>query len=108
MNGKSIADEVLDTQNLLTTARAIEAEVPGLANYLDPLEQTLKDTQEFNSRLQTRKGVKQDDTKGRRALLAQSRKLVSRVRAALKAHFGLDSERLVEFGARPILSLIHI
>ncbi|MFL6197163.1 MAG: hypothetical protein ACJ75H_23455, partial [Thermoanaerobaculia bacterium] len=25
-----------------------------------------------------------------------------RLRAALKAHFGIDSERLVEFGARPV------
>ena len=102
MDGKSIADEVLDTQNLVTTAKALVAEVPGLEVHLVPLEQVLKDTQDLNSRLQTRKGVKQDESKERKALLFQSRKLASRARAALKAHFGLDSERLVEFGIRPI------
>jgi hypothetical protein len=102
MNGKSIADEVLDMQNLATTAKAVVAEVPGIDVHLTPLEQVLTATQDLNARLQTTKGGKQDDTKARRALLLQGRKLASRVRAALKAHFGLDSERLVEFGARPI------
>src|ERR1700730_9648903 len=102
MNGKSIADEGLDTQNLVTTAKAIVAEVPGLDVHLVPLEQVLKDTQDLNSRLQTRKGVKQDESNEQKARLCQSRKLPSRARAALKAHFGLDSERLVEFGVRPI------
>lgn len=102
MTVSSIADEVLDTQNLVTTAKAIVAEVPGLDVHLVPLEQILKDTQDLNSRLQTRKGVKQDEVQVRKALLVQKRKLSSRVRSALKAHFGLDSERLVEFGIRPV------
>src|SRR4051794_35562565 len=102
MPTNSIADETLDMKNLVTTAKAVLAEVPGLDVHLIPLEQVVTDTEDLNARLQTRKGVKQTEAKTRRALLNQGRKLASRARATLKAHFGLDSERLVEFGARPI------
>jgi signal transduction protein with GAF and PtsI domain len=102
MSDKTIAGEILDIQNLVTTGKAVIAEVPGIDVHLVPLEQVLNNTKDLSARLQTRKGVKQDESKERRALLQQGHKLAGRVRAALKAHFGLDSERLVEFGARPI------
>ena len=102
MPKNSIADQILETQNLITTARASAAEVPGIGLYIAPLEQVLEEVVAMSAQLETRKGMKQEDAQERRALLTKRRKLASRLRAALKAHYGLDNERLVEFGSRPI------
>ena len=98
----SIGNQTLDLQNLVVNAKASAADVPGLDVHIASLEQVVADTKDLNARLEMRKGIKQDETKERKALLAQGRKLAARVRAALKAHFGIDSERLVQFGARPV------
>ncbi len=98
----SIGNQTLSLQNLVANAKASVADVPGIDVHIPPLEQVLADTKDLSARLEMRKAIKQDETKERKALLAQGRKLAARVRAALKAHFGIDSERLVEFGARPI------
>ena len=102
MPKSSIAGQMIDHENLVITARASAAEVPGIATYITPLEQVLVDLRELNPRLETRKGIKQQEVQERKALLKKAKELASRIRAALKAHFGLDNERLVEFGARPI------
>lgn len=102
MSKNSIAGQMVDHENLVVTAKASAAEVPGIATYITPLEQVLADLKELNPRLETRKGVKQQEVQERKALLLKAKELASRIRAALKAHFGLNNERLVEFGARPI------
>lgn len=102
MPKSTIAGQMVDHENLVVTARASAAEVPGILTYITPLEEVLEDLKELNPRLETRKGVKQQEIQERKALLKKAKDLASRVRAALKAHFGLDNERLVEFGALPI------
>jgi hypothetical protein len=102
MPKSTIAGQMVDHENLVVTAKASAAEVPGIATYIAPLEQVLADLKELNPRLETRKGVKQQEIQERKALLKKAKDLASRIRAALKAHFGLDNERLVEFGARPV------
>lgn len=102
MSKSSIADQMVDHENLIVTAKASAAEVPGIATYIAPLEEVLADLKDLNPRLETRKGVKQQEVQERKVLLKKARDLASRIRAALKAHFGLDNERLVEFGALPI------
>ena len=98
----SIGNQTLDLQNLVVNAKANAADVPGLDVHLAPLEQVVADVKDLNARLEMRKGIKQDETQERKALLVKGRKLAARVRAALKAHFGIDSERLVQYGARPV------
>jgi len=102
MPKSTISGQMVDHENLVVTAKASAAEVPGIATYLAPLEQVLADLKELNPRLETRKGVKQQEIQERQALLKKAKDLASRIRAALKAHFGLANERLVEFGARPV------
>jgi hypothetical protein len=102
MPKSSIADQMVDHENLVITARASAADVPGITTYITPLEQVLTDLKDLNPRLETRKGIKQQEIQERKALLKKAKDLASRIRAALKAHFGLDNERLVEFGARPV------
>ncbi|MEA2599748.1 MAG: hypothetical protein QOF89_740 [Acidobacteriota bacterium] len=102
MSKNSIADQMVNHENLIVTAKASAAEVPGITAYIAPLEEVLVDLKDLNPRLETRKGVKQQEIQERKALLKKAKDLASRIRAALKAHFGLDNERLVEFGARPV------
>lgn len=102
MPKSSIADQMVDHENLVVTAKASATEVPGIATYIAPLEEVLADLKGLNPRLETRKGVKQQEIQERKALLKKAKDQAARIRAALKAHFGLDNERLVEFGARPV------
>jgi hypothetical protein len=102
MSKNSIAGQMVDHENLIVTAKASAAEVPGIGTHITPLEQVVAELKELNPRLETRKGIKQQEVQERKALLLKARELASRLRAALKAHFGLNNERLVEFGARPI------
>src|SRR3954452_12558372 len=95
----SIADQMVDHENLVVTARASATAVPGIDVYLTPLEQGVADLKALNPRVEPRKGVKQQEIQERKALLLKGKELASRLRAALKAHFGLNNERLVEFGA---------
>lgn len=98
----SIADLIVAWENVLTNVKANASEVPNLDVYTAPLEEILASAKDLNARLDNRIAVKQEESKERRVLMLQGKKQVSRVRAALKAHFGVDSERLIEFGARPI------
>jgi hypothetical protein len=100
MPKSTIAGQMVDHENLVVTAKA--SEVPGITTYVAPLEEVLAELKEMNPRLETRKGIKQQEIQERKVLLKKAKVLASRIRAALKAHFGLDNERLVEFGARPI------
>lgn len=100
----SIADLMVDWETLLATVRASAANLPGLEAFISPLEKLLADAKELSVRVETSKGLKQQESQQRRALLEEGKNLTSRIRAALKAHFGLQNERLVEFGVRPIRS----
>jgi hypothetical protein len=102
MSKQSIAYLVVAWETLVTNVRAHGADVPGVDVYTPPMEEILAHAKDLSARLEMRKGIKQQESKERRILMQQGRKQAARLRAALKAHFGVDSERLIEFGARPI------
>src|SRR3954468_23246154 len=102
MSKSSIADSIVAWENVLANAKASAAEVPGITDYTAPLEQILAEAKDLTARLEMRKGVKQDETQARQTLMQKGAVQVSRIRSALKAHFGPNSERLIEFGPRPV------
>jgi hypothetical protein len=102
MSKSSIANAIIAWENALVTAKASAAEVPGIEMYTAPLEQILADAKGLTASLETRKGVKQQETQERKALMQKGNVQVSRIRSALKAFFGPNNERLVEFGVRPL------
>lgn len=107
MPRNSIADLILDWETLLAKIRASAAGLPGLEAFIAPLEKLLADAKELTARLETSRGIKQQESQQRRELLREGINLTSRIRSALKAHYGLQNERLVEFGIRPIRSRIR-
>jgi hypothetical protein len=102
MPKSSIADAIVGWEKAVANARASAMDVPGMEGYLAPLEKILTDAKDLTARLDMRQGVKQQETKDRRELIQAGKLQVSRIRAAVKAFFGPNSERVIEFGARPL------
>ena len=102
MARSSIANSIAAWEKAVSNARANGMDVPGMDAYLTPLEKILADAKDLSARLDMRQGVKQQETKDRRALIQAGNVQVSRIRSAIKAFFGPNSERVIEFGARPV------
>lgn len=102
MPRSSIADAIVGWEKAVSNARANAMDIPGMDAYLAPLEKILADAKDLSARLDMRKGVKQQEVRDRRALVQAGNAQVSRIRLAIKAFFGPNSERVIEFGARPL------
>jgi hypothetical protein len=102
----SLADYLEGWGKLITNVIVNEAELPAHLQelYAGPLSQVLEAARQLNARLQSRVGVKQQETVERRELMRTGRLLASKLRAALRAHHGFSSERLLEYDIRPIRS----
>lgn len=106
MPKSSLADIIIDWEKLLTNLQLRKADLPGLQALTDTLmpdlEQVLAEVRAMGARLDAKAALKQQETKDRRALLKRGGRIVSRLRSALKAQYGVDSELLVEFGSKPL------
>jgi hypothetical protein len=102
MPKSSIAGAIVGWEKAVANARANAMDVPGMEGYLAPLESILAEAKDLTARLDMRQGVKQQETKDRRDLIQAGKVQVSRIRSAVKAFFGPNSERVIEFGARPV------
>lgn len=102
MPKSSIADSIVSWENAMANAKANAMDVPGMEGYLAPLEQIATQTKDLTARLDMRAAVKQQEVRDRRALIQAGNFQVSRIRSAIKAFYGRNSERLIEFGARPV------
>src|ERR1700712_3109892 len=102
MPNTSMADFMTDWDKLLKRVTANSAELPDLSVYSAPLAQILEAAKEGIAELNGHRGVKQEATKTLKEVLAQGSLAATKLRAAVKAHYGRDSERLVEYNMRPI------
>ena len=102
MSKTSIAQAIVAWEKALTNAKTEATEVPGIEGYTAPLEQILAEAKALTARLDIRKGVKQQETLDRNNLLKKGNVQVSRIRSAIRAFFGPNSERLIDYGARPV------
>jgi hypothetical protein len=102
MPKNSIADAILAWETALTNAKANATEVPGIDGYTAPLEQTLEQAKALSAGLASRNALKQQDSKDRKTLIQEGNVQVSRLRLVLKAFYGPHSERIIEYGGRPI------
>jgi len=102
MPRSSIGDAISGWEKAVANARANAMDVPGMEGYLAPLEKILADAKDVSARLDMRLGVKQQEVRDRRALIQEGNFQVSRIRSAIKAFYGRNSERVIEFGGRPV------
>jgi len=100
----SIAEQLTNWDKLITNVDANHVELPDLAAYRGPLDQVHEEAKALNARIQSLRGVKQQERVELRELMRSGRFLASKLRAALKAVYGYQNERLLEYGIRPIRS----
>ncbi len=102
-NKGSYADFTDHCEKLITNATANAAELPDLSVHLVALGSVLEEVKARGARARTRRGVKQQETKELQELLRrEGRPLVSKLHAALKAHYGYTNPRLLEYGIKPL------
>jgi hypothetical protein len=101
-NNNAQADFVTDWEATLTNCRNRAAELPDLSTYIGPLETLLAEAKMLTARKKSLRGVKQQETLDLQEVMIKGREAALRLRAALKAHYGSKSERLIEFGMRPL------
>jgi hypothetical protein len=102
MSKSSIAQSLVAWENALVNVKANAPDLPDLAVYTAELEKVLTGAKDLTAQLDGQKGKKQQLSKDRQVLMKEGAVSVARLRAALKAHYGFDSERLIDYGARPV------
>jgi len=76
--------------------------LPDLSGLLEPLQELLEEGRELEANKAAARAQLSQGAKRSRALVAEGRAAASRLRSALKAHFGGHNETLVEFGIAPL------
>jgi hypothetical protein len=98
----SLADFVTDWEKLLKNVTDTAAELPNIDVYKTPLDQMLAEAKDGLALAAARIGVKQQETQDRQTLMKEGKEAASKLRSAIKAHFGPKSERLLQYGIKPI------
>jgi hypothetical protein len=76
--------------------------LPDLSGLLEPLQELLEEGRDLEANKAAARAQLSQGAKRSRALVAEGRAAASRLRSALKAHFGGHNETLVEFGVAPL------
>jgi hypothetical protein len=101
-NKSAIADFEVDWSRLMANVVRNAAELPPhITLYSAPMEETLAALREIGASKQDRKAVKQQETKESQDLLKKGRNLAEKLRSAIIAHHGRESEELVAYGINP-------
>jgi hypothetical protein len=98
MSKSSIAQSLVAWENALVNVKANAPDLPDLAVYTAELEKVLTGAKDLTAQLDGQKGKKQQLSKDRQVLMKEGAVSVAR----LRAHYGFDSERLIDYGARPV------
>jgi ribosome biogenesis GTPase A len=101
MPNSSHASVVKDFEELLMNV-ANAQDLPDLSVYRAPLEKLVEELKTRGALRKVRIGIKQQETQEFKELMAQSKEAASRLRSALRAHFGPKNERLLMFGIPPV------
>jgi hypothetical protein len=76
--------------------------LPDLSGLLEPLQELLEEGRDLEANKAAARAQLSQGAKRSRALVVEGRAAASRLRSALKAHFGGHNETLVEFGVAPL------
>jgi hypothetical protein len=91
-----------DWDRLIKGVRNKSETLPDYSGLLEPLEKLLEEGRSLEvAKAGARAQLSQASKRGR-ILVVEGRAAASRLRAALKAHFGGHNENLVEFGVAPL------
>lgn len=97
----SFADFMADWDLLIKGVRN-KPDLPDYTGLLEPLEEILEESRDMEAGKASARSLLSLGAKRSRSLIAEGRAAASRLRSALKAHYGGHNETLVEFGIAPI------
>ena len=90
-----------ELQHFLTMLEQNAADLPFLEVPKASLAAQLAQAQDINKQQDILTASKQDASKQYRLVLVEGQRLANAMRAMVKAHYGIRSEKLVEFGIQP-------
>jgi hypothetical protein len=102
MPKNSQADILTDWETLLKRVASNAGDLPNIEIYSAPLAQLLDTAKNGLALSKAHKATKQEGTQDFKSLVRAGKDAATKLRAAVKAHFGPRSERLVEFGIQPL------
>lgn len=98
----SFADFMADWDTLIKGVRNNQTILPDLEGLVNPLEALLNEAKDLSTGKAAARSQLSQGAKRTRVLIPEGRAAASRLRSALKAHFGGHNEKLVEFGIAPL------
>ncbi|MEA2561863.1 MAG: hypothetical protein QOH06_3367 [Acidobacteriota bacterium] len=98
----SFADFLADWDLLLKGVANKNGSLPDLSGLTMPLEEILEEGRDQEADKAAARAQLSQGSKRTRALVTDGRAAASRLRSALKAHYGGHNEVLVEFGIAPL------
>jgi hypothetical protein len=90
-----------ELQQLITALTANEVELTDLMPSRLRLQALVSQAQDADAQQAAHAASKQEASKNLRASLTEAKRLATVVRLALKAHYGIRSEKLAEFDVQP-------
>lgn len=98
----SFPDFMADWDRLLKSVRNNLVILPDFSGLLGPLDVLLEEARELEVSKAAARAQLSKAAKRTRALIPEGRAAASRLRSALKVHFGGHNEALVQFGITPL------
>lgn len=99
---KSFADFLTDWERLILAVDNNGSQLPNVDPQLVPLQQILEEAKVLGARQDAARAQFAADAKRRRQIQFEGRAAATRLRAAIKAHYGGHNEKLSEFGMRAL------
>lgn len=101
-NNSSFADFIHDWEQLLAALDSNAGELPDVSAHRQPLEQVLVNAKAISARQDAHRAGLGQATRELEAVMADGRDSANRLRNFLKSHYGVRSDKLTEYGVRPV------
>lgn len=102
MDVSSFPDFMADWSLLISAVENNSKTLPDLSGLLSPLKGFLAEARELDAVKAAARSQLSQGAKRTRTLVPEGREAATRLRDAIKVHFGSRNEKLVEFGIAPL------
>jgi hypothetical protein len=101
-NNSSFADFIHDWEQLLAALDSNGGDLPDVSVHRQPLEKVLVDAKAISARQDAHRAGLGLVTRELEAVMLDGRDAANRLRNFLKSHYGVRSDKLTEFGVKPL------
>jgi hypothetical protein len=101
-NNSSFADFIHDWEQLLAALDTNAGELPDVSAHRQPLELVLVNAKAISARQDAHRAGLGQATRELEAVMTDGRDSANRLRNFLRSHYGSRSDKLTEFGVKPV------